>query len=91
MWPTDGVPLDPLTDGRLGLREAIKAMLPDTLLLQTAEESLDNPVLLRCVRRDELLRQPIVPTGSPEWASPDYAEIRILGVTPGFSVEGKRQ
>jgi hypothetical protein len=66
MRPTNVIPIDPLSDRSLRLSEVVKAMLPDTLLLQTAEESLDDPVLLRRIGRDELLRQPIVPTSSPE-------------------------
>ena len=64
MRPTDVVPLDPLLGGRLRFCEGVKGMLPNTLLLQAAEESLDDAVLLRRVRRDELLRQGSVPLSS---------------------------
>lgn len=60
------VPADPVGYGASRLREAGKLMLPDTLFLETAKEPFDEPVLLRRVRRDELLGQPIVPTGLPE-------------------------
>jgi hypothetical protein len=48
------------------LCETVKAVLPYTLLLQTAAESLDNPVLFRGIWRDELLCQPRVSAGSSE-------------------------
>jgi hypothetical protein len=60
------VPLDPLPDRRFCLCEAMKAMLPDTLLFQAPEESLDDPVLLGGIGGDELLPQPVVPTSRPE-------------------------
>jgi hypothetical protein len=44
----------------------MKVVLPDIFLLQAAEESLDDSILLGCVRSDELLRQPIVATGRTE-------------------------
>jgi hypothetical protein len=40
--------------------------LPDALLLQAAEEALDDSVLLRRVRRDELLAEPLVAACRPE-------------------------
>jgi hypothetical protein len=49
-----------------GLREVSEDVLPDALLLEAPEEPLDDPVLLWGVRRDELLAQPIVPTGGAE-------------------------
>ena len=44
---------------RLGVGEAFIIMLPNTFFFQTPEESLDESVLLWCIRRDELLGQPI--------------------------------
>lgn len=55
--PLGVVPLDPPTDRSPRLREADEVALPDALLLQAAEEALDDPVLLRRVRRDELLAE----------------------------------
>ena len=60
------VPLDPLPDRRFCLCEAMKAMLPNALLFQTAEESLDNPVLLGGIGGLELLGQPVVATSRPK-------------------------
>src|SRR5689334_22260913 len=60
------VPADPPPHGATGLDEAGEALLPDALFLQTAEEALDHPVLLRRVRRDELLAQPVVATRGPK-------------------------
>jgi len=44
---------------RLCMSEAFEIMLPNTFFFQTPEESLDESVLLWCIRRDELLGQPI--------------------------------
>ena len=66
MRSSDVVPPDPLPDSRLRLRRTVKAMLPDTLLLQALKESLRNPVLLRRVWRVELLGQPIIAAGCSE-------------------------
>ncbi len=60
MRPTDVVPLDPLTDGCLSLYEVMEAMLPDAFLFQASKEPLDDPILLRCIGRDELLPQSVV-------------------------------
>lgn len=60
------VPLHPRPNDAPRLLECPKYVLLDALLLQTAEEPLDDPILFRCIRRDELLLQPIVPTGVPK-------------------------
>ncbi len=57
MWPAVVVPADPLRDRPARVREAGELMLPDTLFFETAKEPFDDPVLLRRVRRDELLAQ----------------------------------
>lgn len=63
------VPLNPLADRRLGFSKAVKAMLPHAFLFETTKESFDDPVLLRSVRSDELLRQPVILTSRPEPAA----------------------
>ena len=63
------VPADPCADGAPGVGEAVEALNPDALLFQAAEESLDDPVLLRAVRGDELLLEPVVLAGGPETAA----------------------
>src|SRR5438046_10422874 len=60
------VPADPPPHGAAGLDEAREAVLPDALFLQATEEALDHPVLLRGIRRDELLAEPVVATGGAE-------------------------
>ena len=45
------------------LFERLEPMLPDTFLLETAKEALDHAILLRRVRRDEFLLEPVVATG----------------------------
>ena len=58
------VPLDPAGDGPPGLGQVPEAMLPDTLLLERAEEPFDHAVLLRAVRGDEFLGKAILTASS---------------------------
>jgi hypothetical protein len=66
MRPTRVVPVDPLRDDAACLGKRCEALKPDTFLLQAAEESLDHPVLLRAVGRDELLLQAVFLASRPE-------------------------
>ncbi|HVN77551.1 MAG TPA: hypothetical protein VMW38_01005 [Terriglobia bacterium] len=78
------VPLDPLRDRPLGLREVFKPVLPDALLLQTAEEPLDDLVLFCGLRSDELLGQPIVAAGSADSSTLEdqRVSLRMMGALP---------
>ena len=60
------VPLHPVSDDASCLVKRLERLLPDALFFETAEEPFDDPILFRRIRCDELLRQPIVPTGLPE-------------------------
>ena len=71
------VPLDPLPDLRLGLREAVKTVLRDTFLFQAAEEPFDDPVLRGRLRGDELLSKPVVPTRCPETSVLEEGDERV--------------
>ena len=66
MRPAGVVPLDPLCDSRLGLKEAAKIVLPSAFLLEAAKEPFDDPVLLGRVRFNELLTQAVIPAGCTE-------------------------
>lgn len=66
MRPAMVVPVHPVPNDPPRLFEGLELMLPDTLLLETAKEPFNQPVLLRGIGRDEFLRQPIVPAGSSE-------------------------
>ena len=61
-------PVDPLADRHACLDVLGEVVLPDALLFQRTEEALDHAVLLGCVGRDELLRQPVVAAGDAEAA-----------------------
>jgi hypothetical protein len=63
------VEADPCCDGALGFFEVVKVMEPGTLLFQAAEEALDQAVLLRGVRGDELLCQAVIAAGATEPAA----------------------
>ena len=53
------VEADPVTDGAGRMLDAVEALAVDALLLQSADYALDHAVLLRAVRRDELLLQAV--------------------------------
>lgn len=53
------VEADPVPDGARGVLDAVEALAVDALLLQRPDNALDHAVLLRAVRRDELLLQPV--------------------------------
>src|SRR5262249_53133947 len=59
MGPLGVVLLEPRRDHDEGLVAAGEPVMPEALLFQRAEEALDHPVLLRRVRRDVLLVEPV--------------------------------
>ena len=59
MWPSVVVESDPVSNGSHRVRLALKAMAMHALLFECPDHTLDHPVLLRTMRRDELLLQPI--------------------------------
>lgn len=63
------VPLDPPRHGSLRLPETPEVRLPGALLFQTAEEPLDQTVLLGRIGRRELLPEPVVPARLTEAAT----------------------
>ena len=70
MRPPIVVKSDPVTDDSHRMRLTFEAMPVDALFLERPDDALDQSVLLRAMRRDELLFQPIaadqariVPTG----------------------------
>jgi len=63
------VPIDPPPNHAPSFPEAREVVLPGALLLQAAKESLDETVLLRRVRRDELLFQSVVSAGATKPAA----------------------
>ena len=63
MEPFLVVPVDPVSNDPPRLLKRLEPVLSDTLVFQTAKEPLNQPILLRRIRRDELLLQPIVSTG----------------------------
>lgn len=60
------VPPQPVPNDPPRILKRLERVLPDTFLFETPKEPFDDPILFRRVRRDELLLQPIVPTGLPE-------------------------
>ena len=53
------VEADPAADSACGVRYAIEALATDALPCQGPDHTLDQAVLLRAVRRDELLPQAV--------------------------------
>ena len=52
-------PNDPVADDAVGVLDALEAVAVNALLLERSDDALDHTVLLRAVRGDELLPQPI--------------------------------
>ena len=50
---------DPITDGACRMLDVVEALAVDALLLQGSDHALDHAVLLRAIRRDELLLQAV--------------------------------
>ena len=67
--PTGVVPDEPSSEALLRVCKIVKLMLPDTFLLETAEEAFDDAILLGRIRRDEFLGQPIIAARRPEPAT----------------------
>jgi hypothetical protein len=57
------VPAHPCMNSLPGFLEAAKSRLPDALLFETPKEPFNEPILLRRVRGNKLLRQTIISTG----------------------------
>lgn len=55
------VPADPVADNAAGMLQTFKAVAMHTLFLQGPDHPLHHAVLLRAVRRDELLLQAVAP------------------------------
>ena len=53
------VEADPVTDDAGRVLDALEAMAMNALLLERADHPLDHAVLLRAVRGDELLLEPV--------------------------------
>ena len=68
MGPFLVIPVDPVPNDPPRLLKGLERVLPDALLFQTPKKPFDHPVLLRRVRRDELLLQAIVATVPVETA-----------------------
>src|SRR5512146_1145225 len=66
MRPLLVVPLEPVANDPPRLLKCLERVLPDTLFFQTPKEPLDDPILLRRVRCNELLLQPIIPARLPK-------------------------
>jgi hypothetical protein len=75
MRPLLVVVVDPVADGLPGLGEAAEVVLPDALLFETAEESLDDPVLLWGIGGDELLGKSVVAQSFPESSALEHKAV----------------
>ena len=61
------VEVDSIADCSRGLLKVFKAMSVDILLLQGPNDAFDHTVLLRTVRRNELLSQAVTSDQLSEW------------------------
>ncbi len=68
---------DPVTDDTAGVLKALESMTVNALVLEGSDDPLDHAVLLRGVRGDEFLLQPIAfDQGGVTAASEDQSVIR---------------
>ncbi len=59
MGPALVVKPNPVTDGSIGMLQGLKPLAMKKLLFQGSDYTLDHPVLLRALGRDELLFQAV--------------------------------
>ena len=59
MRPALVVKPNPVTDDSIGMLQGLKPLTMNTLLFQGSDHTLDHPILLRAVGRDELLFEPV--------------------------------
>ncbi len=59
MWPHIVVEGNPVTEHTAGVLDGFKAVTMHALLLNRADQSFDHAVLLRAMRSNELLLQPV--------------------------------
>ena len=59
MWTLVVVKANPVSNDSAGMLQALKAVTVHALLLETADHTFDHAVLLRAVRRNELLLHPV--------------------------------
>lgn len=77
MRPAVVIKMDPITDHPAGMLQCFKPLPMDALLFQRPDHSLDHAVLLRAMRRDELLFKPIASDqGCKAFAGKDQAIVR---------------
>ena len=66
MRPALVIKPNPVTDDSIGMLQGLKSLTMNTLLFHSSDHTLDHPVLLRAVGRDELLLQAVAPHPSVE-------------------------
>lgn len=69
MRATAVVEVDPVANHTTGVLQGLKSVTVDALLFQRPDDALDHAVLLRTVRRDEFLLQPIAANQAREVAA----------------------
>lgn len=69
------VEVDPVPDQAAGVLQGLEAVAMHALLLELADDPLDQAVLLRAMRRDELLAQPVAPDQGGEAAAGEHQAV----------------
>ena len=69
------IPIDPLADRAPGFLKTAEIVLPNAFLLQAPKKAFYDAVLFRCVRRDKLLCQFIVPAGLSETSALEHKTV----------------
>ncbi len=60
------IPLDPPPNRLVCFLKRAKLLLPHTFFFQRSKPALNEPILFRCMGRDEFLRQAVKPTRLPK-------------------------
>lgn len=66
MGPPPVIPTDPMVDGFASVSKVREVVLPGAFFLEAPEKALDQPVLLGCIRSNELLCQTVGTASPPE-------------------------
>ena len=83
------IKMDPITDRPTGMLQCFKPLPMDALLFQGPDHPLHHAVLLRAMRRDELLFQPVASDqGCEASAGKDQAVVRPQQKLSCYSAKG---
>ncbi len=75
MRPAVAIEADPVANNTAGMLQCFEAMPMSALLLQGPDDAFDHAILLRALRRDELLLQSVTPHQSDVTATGEHQAV----------------